>query len=103
MLRAWLALALLVCVAACLDTDDDRDDAVVLAGDDARANIRASFGLPDEPYSICEHLPETGPCALLCDRDALVDQYVPAGSCAVFSCELGDGQTINFHACDPGD
>ena len=49
--------------------------------------------------SVCDVLPCDGPCSLACDRDALIDQYVPAGFCIHFFCELTDGRLIVLDVC----
>ena len=98
--RHWLATAIMVCACACVDRDDADDDVVPLPSDDAHAAITNSLDVPDADYNICEHLPASGPCSVLCDRAAL-EEYVPESSCAVFVCELTDGQTVSVHACHP--
>jgi hypothetical protein len=47
----------------------------------------------------CDLLPEEeGPCSVACDPDAVQD-YILAGTCAVFACELADGSTIHIGGC----
>jgi len=53
--------------------------------------------------SVCDVLPCDGPCSLACDRDELVKQYVPSGTCVSFYCELTDGRTIVLDACHAPD
>ena len=53
--------------------------------------------------SVCDLLPCEGPCSLACDREALIDQYVPAGFCISFFCELTDGRVMVLDACHPPD
>lgn len=47
----------------------------------------------------CEPPADEGPCSLLCDPDALVETYVPEGTCVHFLCTLGDGTRRNVGAC----
>ena len=102
MARIRLALALIVGSACVADDDDIADDPPAI--DDVRASISAAIAPSDDDgYNFCEHLPASGPCSLLCDRDALVDQYVPLHSCVVFVCDLDDGRRISVHACHPPD
>ena len=90
-----------MCAPACLVGDDNRGDDKPLPGDDGRATISSSVEMPDG-YDVCEHLPAEPPCSLICDRDALVE-YVPKSACAVFVCDLTDGQRVTVHACHPPD
>ena len=53
--------------------------------------------------SICDALPCDGPCSLACDREELVTEYVPAGTCISFYCELTDGRPFVLDACHPPD
>jgi hypothetical protein len=101
MSRIWLASVLIGVGVACAD-DSDGDD-IQPSDDDGRASIRGSVALPEADENICAALPGSGPCSLLCDRDALVEEYVPVDTCAVFVCELDDGRRITAHACHPPD
>lgn len=47
----------------------------------------------------CEPMSDEGPCSLVCDRDALLDQYVPAGTCIHFACTAHDGTRHHLGAC----
>ena len=58
----------------------------------------ASLHEPDEPGS-CEPPTDEGPCSLLCDPDALIETYVPEGTCVHFLCTLRDGTRRNIGAC----
>lgn len=97
--------AVLVCASACAVEDGELrstdtttpgeltvDDTLVLQG-----------AASTEPDDVCSLLPPDGPCALACDEEALAEQYVPAGVCAAFLCELTDGRSIAVHACRAGD
>jgi hypothetical protein len=100
--RIWLSIAMAIAGSACAGDDASTDDTDP-SDDDGRASVTASVALPDADQDICGALPGTGPCSLLCDRDALVEQYVPANTCAVFVCELDDGRRVTMHACHPPD
>lgn len=58
----------------------------------------ASLHEPEEPGS-CEPPTDEGPCSLLCDPDALIETYVPEGTCVHFLCTLRDGTRRNIGAC----
>lgn len=47
----------------------------------------------------CEPLADDGPCSLLCDPDALLEQHVPEGTCVVFVCTLRDGTERSLGGC----
>lgn len=47
----------------------------------------------------CEPPTDEGPCSLLCDPDALIENYVPKGTCVHFLCTLRDGTRRNVGAC----
>jgi len=47
----------------------------------------------------CEPMAEDGPCALICDPDALLEHYVPAGTCIHFVCTTRDGARHHMGAC----
>jgi hypothetical protein len=99
--RTLAALAVLTFGSACLatgETDEESPD----PGDPAHVGTHAVVQLEDPESDICAHLPPAGACAQLCDRDALLE-HVPAGSCAVFHCELTDGRAVGVHVCRPED
>jgi len=50
--------------------------------------------------TVCDLLPQTGPCSLACDPQALIDQYVVSGTCVTFTCHLTDGQVFNAGGCN---
>jgi hypothetical protein len=52
--------------------------------------------------TLCEISPQTnqGPCLLACDPEALVDQWVPEGTCVAFECPLANGTTIRVGGCN---
>jgi hypothetical protein len=93
------ALATILSVTACatddvdVDTDDpiERTDTAMPAHRDGKTQ-----GLPE----ICTRLPLDGPCALACDPEHLVDRYVPAGTCALFSCTPEGGEPFSTGGCN---
>ena len=101
MTRTLAALTVLSFGSACVATGDT-DDEPQPPGDYAHASTHAVVELGDPESDICAHLPPSGACSKLCDREALLE-YVPAGSCAVFHCELTDGRVVGVHACRPED
>ena len=47
----------------------------------------------------CEPMADDGPCSLVCDPDALVEHYVPSGTCIHFVCTARDGSSHHLGAC----
>ena len=86
-------------LAAC--ADDTVPDEPAVPDNPALANPEADTQL----YSgaLCEISPQTnqGPCLLACDPDALIDQWVPKGTCVAFECSLSDGTNIRVGGCNP--
>ncbi len=101
-LRATVALWLVA--SACVQGDeitvDEPEPGIVEASAVAQLDNAATMelGQPTDE-DVCGLLPCDGPCSLACDYDALVAEYVPSGTCVVFSCELTDGRTFGLHAC----
>lgn len=58
---------------------------------------------PDDtpPVGCDATVEETGACSIACNMDAVIDQYVPAGTCVAFVCDLVDGSTIQIGGCKP--
>jgi hypothetical protein len=104
-MRAIL-VGLLVC-AGCLDGDPNASEpGGTTTGE--QPSIGALFDASDELVqgpqpSVCDVLPCDGPCSLACDKDDLVDQYVPPGTCVSFYCELTDGRVLVLDACHAPD
>jgi hypothetical protein len=95
--------ALLIAIAGCSCVSADGEP---IAGpgpsDQESADVTEAFASPpNEDDELCDSLPDKGPCALTCDIDALVAQYVPVGTCAAFACTLDDGREVHVHACHP--
>lgn len=97
-LACWLAATLL---CGCVVGEEDAETNPVALGDVAQVRTSALQGssASEDPAAICDLLPADGPCALACDRTALVDQYVPPGTCVEFACQLTDGRLVGVHAC----
>ena len=54
----------------------------------------------DEAFEGCERAIATdGACSVACFPDLVVEQYVPAGTCATFACELSTGENIQVGGC----
>jgi len=95
MLLRTIIAGLLLCGAACADEAQDptipeTPDIADVAT--APGEVRSAF--------ICEPVETEGACALACDNDALIDQYVPEGVCMILECELVDGRTIPAGGCN---
>ena len=100
MLARTFAVAFVFCGSACTGDDVSPGDTDT-GSDGAQASLHHPLVSPNEDEGICSALPDDGPCALLCDRDALLAAYVPLGSCVVLGCELTDGREIVAHFCNP--
>lgn len=106
LLRVTSALVLLA--TACVEDPEitvaepepDTDGPSVFAQVDGGAPVEPGQQTPED---ICGLLPCDGPCSLACDSEALIAEYVPSGTCVVFSCTLTDGRSIGVHACDAAD
>lgn len=94
-----LVLVALLSGSACVAVDEP-PDAEPEPGAPAQGVTSAQLAIG--PAEICDMLPPDGPCSQACDPDALAS-YVPAGTCAVFRCDLLDGRSISVHACRPGE
>ncbi len=93
-------LVALLSGSACVAAEEPVDPGATL-GDQAQQV--SSAHIDDEEHSdICGVLPVDGPCSHACDF-ATLSSFVPAGTCAVFRCDLVDGRTISVHACRPGE
>jgi hypothetical protein len=95
---AQSSLVVAVCVASCATADIAPPDAQPPSKDESADVTLTVAGPPGDP-DVCSLLPDEGPCALACDPDALIETYVPAGSCVAFACTLDNGQEIAVHAC----
>lgn len=93
-------------VAGCLDADPNVPEPGGV-GQSEQPSIGALFAdgeLVQGPQpDVCDLLPCDGPCSLACDRDALIDQYVPAGVCMSLFCELTDGRYLVVDVCHAPD
>jgi hypothetical protein len=97
-----LVLVMLVSGSACVEGNEPVDPGATL-GDQAQLVTSAQRDMDgEEEPTICDVLPQDGPCSHACDF-ATLSSFVPAGTCAVFHCDLLDGREISIHACRPGD
>ena len=95
MLLRAITAAVLLCGAACVDSSDEPVNSPTdgeLDPDDP-GQIRAAY--PCEVPADAE-----GACALLCDPDAVIEQYVPEGTCTIFECTALDGTTVRTGGCN---
>lgn len=93
----WLVLIGLLSGSACVEVDEAVNPGATL-GDQAQLVTSAQRDI--EEADVCAMLPVDGPCSHACDVATLVS-FVPAGTCAVFHCDLLDGREISVHACHP--
>jgi len=101
MKKALLALLMAAGgIAGCVDEEASVAPSPTLVSDEARLDVH-SMSMETSQADVCSLLPCDGACSLACDYDALVDQYVPKGSCVTFVCELTDGRKIIVDACHP--
>lgn len=97
-----LLLVALLSGSACVAVDEPVDPGATL-GDQAQLVTSAQRDMDgEEEADVCDVLPVDGPCSHACDLATLVT-FVPAGTCAVFRCDLLDGRGISVHACHPDD
>lgn len=96
-----LLLVLAATAGGCTEVGDAPADIVVVR-DTPHASTSARMARVPVA-DVCDVLPQEGPCACACDHDALVEGFVPPGTCAAFHCELLDGRAIAIHACHPDD
>lgn len=92
----------LLLVAGCLDADpNDPEQGGTSTGEQPSTGaLHGDTAVAQGPEpSVCDVLPCDGPCSLACERDALVDQYVPEGFCISFFCELTDGRVMVLDVC----
>jgi hypothetical protein len=101
--------ALVVLVAGCVGDVQALDEPAPIEPD------KPSAGEDDDPVPAMPTTPtgqvrSTGPaclvapgqagaCALACDPEELVAQFVPEGTCTLFECELVDGTRARFGGC----
>ena len=95
---ARFGLVVAVCGFSCTTADIALPDGEPPTKDES-ADVTLTFAGPPGDPDVCSLLPDEGPCALACDPDALIEAYVPAGSCVAFACTLDNGQEIAVHAC----
>jgi hypothetical protein len=82
-------LSIVVVLAACLG---DSRELVETTPDAAE---------PAAP-ALCEFVAvQEGPCSLACEPEALVEQFVPRGMCAMFDCAKRDGSIGRLGGCRP--
>lgn len=106
MVPVMLKLITLVAIfstAACTTDDGLAGEG---AGDEGLAETGALEGSLTERARVnraddyCAQLPADGACSLACDPEALVEQYVPKGTCVLITCTLDTGETFNTGGCN---
>ena len=98
MLRAITA-ALLVCGAACAESTADEavPEPVVETVDPAGANPQGHVWGAE----LCAVPPDAeGACALACDPEAVLEEYVEEGVCVLFECPLANGDITRVGGCN---
>ena len=96
-IRAFTA-ALLLCGAACADSSDETVPDVPVQDVDPAVADPEGFAPQSAPF--CEVPADAeGPCAIACDHDAVIEQYVPEGTCTIFECEHADGSPLRTGGC----
>lgn len=101
MIRAITA-ALLLCGAACADSSDEPvPDTPVEEDGDPTVTDPDPEGFAAQGAPFCEVPADAeGACALACDADAVIEQYVPEGTCTIFECPHADGSSIRTGGCN---
>lgn len=87
----WLVL-LGFAVACRVDVTEDVDAVTAAVAPVEPATV-------EPPDDTCARLPTSGPCALACDLERLIEIYVPDGACLTLACDLVGGGTLTVHAC----
>ena len=66
------------------------------------AGLRAvdSQAVATDTENVCDLVPAEGPCADLCDPEALAE-HIPEGTCVTFVCHLTDGRRVLTGGCKP--
>lgn len=103
MTAARFALLVALVGSSCVTNDVDPIAGPAPSAEESADVTQAYAPPPNSDDAFCDELPADGPCALACDVDALAEEYVPAGTCAAFSCTLDDGREIGVHVCHPPD
>ncbi|MBA3459401.1 MAG: hypothetical protein H0T46_05535 [Deltaproteobacteria bacterium] len=105
-MRTLLSLLAFGALAACAVEDPaPAPEPAVAVSDLAQASTRAPASADDAAgedggnEDVCGLLPCDGPCSLACDYEALIEQYVPPGTCASFYCHLTDGRPFSLDGC----
>jgi hypothetical protein len=113
MLKKIVAAAVVLFASACIDdgvhgtqgslpTDESPDQPGIDTPDDqpnAVLTERQRQAEPGDP-AVCAMLPQDdSACAHACDEEALL-AFIPAGTCASFSCPLTDGTTFVTGGCN---
>ncbi|MDB4960184.1 MAG: hypothetical protein JWP01_183 [Myxococcales bacterium] len=98
---AWLVIS---GASACVTEDVDAqatDDVARPENANVRLRQPAQREIPeDNAPEGCELVVATeGACSLACDPDAALAEFVPAGTCTMFECDLSDGTTIHVGGC----
>ncbi len=106
--------ACLMLVAACADAREpsrpgQQPSAVARLADDlARRSYDPLVDVPDpiaDPSGpsgpdACElAVEQDGPCSLACDNAAVLEEFVAAGTCMIFECELVTGDHVRIGGC----
>lgn len=102
-----IALLTILSTAACTTEDGETGDeglaetgAIEGAIDTTPTSERTQTARGVSGDDLCAHLPTEGPCSLACDPEAMIEQYVPAGTCVLFGCTLDTGETYNTGGCN---
>lgn len=107
-MRTLLSLLVFGAFAACATEDpapvpvpEPAVSNLAQASTEAPASADDAAGEDAGGEDICGLLPCEGPCSLACDYAALIEQYVPPGTCASFYCHLTDGRPFAIDGCRP--
>ncbi len=93
-----LLLVALLSGSACVEVDEAVQPDAPLS--DQAQQVSSAHMDDEDEADVCDVLPIDGACSYACDF-AMLASFVPAGTCAVFRCELLDGRTVSVHACRP--
>ena len=102
MTKLIVVLASSLWLTACADGGPSPPDASTSAqspGQIATLSDMPSLVSTGSGTNDCDLLPCDGACSLACDPEAMGEQYVTVGACALFACPLSDGRTMLVEAC----
>jgi hypothetical protein len=97
MTRAILVLSL---ASACMDGESGREDPRPIVPDKPGSTDVDMQSDVLRAANRCNVIETDGPCALACTPDALLEEFVPEGTCIIYDCTLEDGSPLRVGGCN---